>query len=1083
MKIYKTIFITCLLIVIAFRGMAFQTDTIIYPVVKGIITDKEGQPVSWASVTVQGSRQRTAAAADGSFLLRNVHSNAMVAVSAISFDTLMLHAAPDMGVITLLPRYATGADVVVTANTGYAITHPNEVNGSMNVADNKTLNQQVGTNVLRRLDGQVPGLFFNVNKSLNNNPQADKGIFIRGLSSINGPLDPLVVLDNFIYEGDINNINPNDIESITVLKDAAATSIYGARGGNGVIVLTTKKARLNQKVQIEFNSTVITGSKPDIRKLKQMSSSDYIDVESLLFKNGYFNDQLSYAPWTALTPAVEIFLQRSQDKISVEDSARQIDYYKTIDNRQQYYKYFYRHPVTQQYYLSARGGGNNLSWVFSGGYENSIGNLDARNNKINLRMDNTYRPAKNVDVSAGVYYTQSAARTGRPEYGTITVGNRLSVPYQPLVDENGNAAPVATNYRSAYLDSVGYGKLYDGNYYPYNDYRYDKITDKTEDIVGKLGIRWSPFRWLSFSGNYQVEKQNKTHERTAAIESFYTRTIVNQFSQLSDPAADITYQIPNRAIYSQAISSLTSQNLRGQADFNKSWGGHKIAAIAGTELRSLVSGGNNYTLYGYNKDPLTSTAMNFDAAYFDFITGYYIGLSGQPVQYPTTINRFVSAYFNGSYAYKERYLITASLRKDGSNIFGLKTNDKWKPLGSAGLGWVASNEPFYKLKFLEYLKLRLTYGYSGNVDLSRSPLPVAYTSVDYQTQLPTTRITTINNPDLRWEQTAQLNIGIDFTALKGRLAGTLEFYHKKGTDLYAQTMYDYTAWGGYNDEITANAADMKGKGVDISINSKNITGTFSWGTSFLFSYNSSITTKYNSTRATNITTLISDGGSISPVVGKPLFAIVSYKWAGLDANGDPQGYLDGRVSKDYQAMMQAAQENQMESGSIVYNGPSNPTVYGSLINSFTYKQLSFSFNLAYRFGYYFRKGSISYSSLLFDGRGHSDYEKRWQQPGDEVRTNVPAFVYYDYDQFSNRDQFYLNSEATVLKGDHIRLQYVNIAYDLSINKKSQNPLHLQLYLNCSDLGIIWRANKEGLDPDYQDITPPRNYAFGLRVNF
>ncbi|WP_435223283.1 SusC/RagA family TonB-linked outer membrane protein [Niabella hirudinis] len=1083
----KTIAIIILIVLLGLsnESKAFQTDSSAFISITGIVRDVDQLPASGLMVTVKGTVNSAVTKKDGSFLLNNVSRSATLIISGLQIDTLELPVKADMGVLMVSPRYTSAETVNVVANTGYQYARPNEINGSVSVVDNKKLHQQVGTNVLKRLDGQVPGLYFNIGKSAGNNPQSDKGILIRGLSSINGPLDPIIVLDNFIYEGSIDNINPNDIESITVLKDAAATSIYGARGGNGVIVLTTKKGGLNQRLKIDASASVIVQQKPDLYRIPQMNAADYIDVEQFLFNKGYFDGDITNQRYLPLTPAVEIFQQHRLGNISAQDSATQINQLKQIDNRKNLERYYYQKAITQQYALTLTGGSNNLAWVISAGHDRSETARAARTERSAIRAENQYRLLKNLDFTIGINYNVNQTTGGRPDYTTVTTGSRSNIPYQNLVNDQGAAMPIATNYRQQYIDSVGRGALLDGNFYPYKDYLSDRITERNQDLVAKAGLRWKPIKELTASVNYQLEKQTYTKTRNADVSSFYTRTLINRFTSIADDGS-ITYTLPKGDIYNEGAGTLTAENLRAQLDFSKGWGIHNVAALAGLEAREMEATGSNYTLYGYQKDPLQYSSMNYDMVYPDVITGFYMGIPGNPVQNAVIINRFLSAYANASYQFKGRYLITGSFRKDGSNIFGLKTNDKWKPLWSAGIGWVLSKEGFITSTAINYLKLRLTFGYSGNVDLSRSPLPIANSAINYTTQLPYLRISTINNPSLKWEQSGQLNMGVDFSMLKDRLSGTLEYYLKKGSDLYGLTAYDYTTWG-FVSQIVTNTANMKGKGIDFSINSKNIIGDFNWSTGFLFSYNNSITTKYNATKAQQITTLLGGNSNyIRPVVGKPLYAAVAYKWAGLDNNGNPQGFLNGQKSTDYTAMQKAAQDKGLESGVIKYLGPRNPTIFGALTNTFSYKRLSLNAAVTYKMGYYFARPALSYSNLFSGGIGNKDYANRWQHPGDELKTNIPALVYTDDPQFNYRDNFYSFSENNYLKGDHIRLQYVNLEYDFLIKRRKGNntPIQIQAYINCANLGIIWRSNEEKLDPDYPG-TPglQKTYAAGVRLKF
>jgi hypothetical protein len=265
--------------------------------------------------------------------------------------------------------------------------------------------------------------------------------------------------------------------------------------------------------------------------------------------------------------------------------------------------------------------------------------------------------------------------------------------------------------------------------------------------------------------------------------------------------------------------------------------------------------------------------------------------------------------------------------------------------------------------------------------------------------------------------------------------------------------------------------------VDLILNSLNIDGNFKWKTTFFFNYNNNKTTKYDLPQSNQIISKLGSGIGIIPVIGKPLYSISAYKWAGLDDNGNPQGYLNGEKSTDYDSIVLEGLAKGVN-GNIVYIGPSSPVVYGSLINSFSYKRISLSINLSYKLGYYFQKSPLSYSALINYGSGNKDFGKRWMKPGDEVKTNVPAFIYPNDDR---RDNFYQLAEINVLKADHIRIQYINLSWLIPLKESFRN---LEVYLNCSNLGIIWKANQEGIDPEYPvTLKPEKSLAFGVRSNF
>jgi len=1045
--------------------------------VKGVIVNEAGEPVL-ATVTVKGGNHATSTNLKGEFVLKNIKEDAVLIISGVNIETveIKVEGHADIGTIKVKTKISADKEVVVEANTGYYSAKPNEINGSVVVIDNKTLNQQTGTNILNRLNGVTSGLAFNTKES--NNPQSDLGITIRGVSTINGPLNPLVVLDNFIYEGDLRNINPNDIESITVLKDAAATSIYGARGGNGVIVLTSKNGKINQPVKIEFNSNLIVTDKPNLYYLSQISSSDYIDVEQFLYKNGYYDDLINY-DWyyhSAFTPAVQTFIQRSNGEITSADSAETINSLKKIDIRDQYNKYLYNKPVTQQYSINISGGSRMNAYYLSSGYDRNLSDVSEQFNKINFKIQNNFKPTKNLQINIGALYTNSNDVSGKPT--SVLLGGK-QVPYLKLATDAGVPLSVPVSYGDAYTDTAGGGKLLNWKYFPLEDYKHDQLTTGTEQLIANIELKYQVIKGLDIDFKYQYERQRGQTTRLSDTSSFYARDLINRFSQIDYSTGIVNYIVPKAGILQLANSDDRSDNWRAQINYHLKKGKSFLSALAGGEIRQITGSSNSSTVYGYNEDPLTTAAVDYVNQY-PTIDGSYQGIPGSP-DLSSTANRFVSLYSNFSYLYNERYGLSGSARKDGANIFGANTNEKWKPLWSLGAGWVVSKEKFYKYAAIPYLKLRTTIGISGNVDLTKIPEPIARYSTDPNTNLPITRIITINNPDLRWEQSRQINYGFEFSSARQRLSGSLDYYIKTGTDLYGEAPYDYTDYGSQS-TIIKNVASTKGHGIDLNLQSKNIDKIFKWSTVLLLNFNTAKTTKYLTTEAENGLNILGGGNYITPAVGKPLYSIAALKWGGLDDVGDPQGFIDGKKSKDYASILSDVGSKGLESGSVVYIGSASPTMFGSLINTFSWKSLSASINIGYEFGYYFTKPTLSYSSLYDYGTGTGDFKNRWQKPGDEKITDVPAMVYTSYPQFSNRDAFYSLSANHVSKGDNIRVNYLNLFYTILKNKVGLKTL--DIYFNASNLGIIWRANHDGIDPDYAASIPPsRTYSIGIRASF
>jgi TonB-linked SusC/RagA family outer membrane protein len=963
----------------------------------------------------------------------------------------------------------------VVVSTGYQQIPKERATGSFTQIDNRTFNRQVSTDILSRLPAIANGL--TVDKGTNGDGQ----LMIRGLSTIRGPKDPLIVLDNFPYDGSINNINPNDVESITILKDAAAASIWGARAGNGVIVITTKKGNFNQPLSMQFNSNISIGEKPDLSYIKQMTSSDFIDVEKLLYTNGYYNDQVSSPYEPALSPVVELLIKETNGEISAAAANEQINKLRNIDLRDQFKRYVYQNAVNQQYALSLSGGSEKMSWITSAGFDRDISDLDAGYNRVNLRYQNTFRPARALLISAGVYYTQSKSSGGKNGYGAITSSGPYFFPYAQFADENGNPLPLVKDYRKPYIETAGDGKLSDWRYYPLEDYKHAKNTNDVNDLVISTGLNYTILKGLTASVKYQYERQQTSVNTLQDEQSYYARNMVNLFSQIS-PDGTVTYIVPRGGILDYSKGLLQSHNIRGQLNFERAWPQGKLSVLAGGELRSARTSGIQDRIYGYDENNITFGNVDYNTSYPTFITG-----SPSAIQNNRSITdqsvRYASMFANGAFTFKSTYTLSLSARKDASNLFGLNTNDQWNPLWSAGVSWHLSNETFYKSVFIPYMRLRATYGFSGNIN----PAMVAATTIAYfdspspYTNLPYSRFSNYYNPELRWETSRMINAGVDFKLVKNIVSGSIEYYQKKGADLFGTVPLDYTS--GIGATVVKNVASMNGNGVDVELKSINLNRQIQWTSTLNFSYYKDKVTDYYQNSLQGSRFISSEAVfPVTGIKGYPVYSIFAYKWAGLDPQtGDPMGYLNGEVSKAYTSLIGSATKVT----DLKYFGSAIPTIFGSFLNTISYKGLSLDFSMVYKFGYYFRKSSINYSNLFGNWQGHADYANRWQKPGDELTTNVPSLI---YPASSARDNFYTGSEVLVDKGDHIRLQYINISYDITGHMLQKAGFKaIVVYANTSNIGIVWRANKDHIDPDYNygryPLIDPETFALGIKLNF
>lgn len=1033
-----------------------------------VVSAADGRPVSGAGIAVNG-KNMAVANADGSFEI-DCSKTDTLQITAAGFAATAITTGPGnlQPVIKLQPLVKQLDEVQVS--TGYQQLPKERATGSFEIISNKLYNEQTGTTVLDRLESIANGLYFDKKTSFGNTR-----INIRGLSTIQGPRAPLIILDDFPYEGDIAAINPNDVETITILKDAAASSIWGTRAGNGVIVITTKKAKLNQPLKVELNSNITIGNKPDLFYYNNISSSDFIDVEQFLYSKGYYNSQINSTARTPLSPVVELLIKKANGSMPAAEADARINTYRTHDTRDDFNRYMYRQMINQQYALTLRGGTNKATYLFSAGYDGNSSNLDDKYRRLSFKTENSFNISSRLQLQAAVSYTNSLAKAGRTGYNNTSTVNGILPPYIMMADSNGHSVPVMKQYRQAYTDTAGGGKLLDWNYYLLDDHKHVQNNNSIGLLIGNLGINYKIFKNLSAAFKYRYELQDAANDIEYDEQSFLARDAVNTFSQLNRTTGVVTYIIPRGGVLITNHAKQQSHNFRGQLSYNASFKNHEISAIAGAETRQLLSTGSTNRTYGYKPGILSFTAVDFVNQYPRFISGALANIQNDQ-DFSEKLNRFISVYANMAYSFKKRYGLSLSGRRDASNLYGVRTNDKWTPLWSTGISWDISKENWYRFKTISFCKLRATYGVSGNADPSRSGFTVlSYSISSPYTQLPTAIFNQFANPDLRWERTMMLNIGIDFKAFKNRLQGSVEYYRKNGKDLLGFEAVDYTAVPA--SRIAKNVANMRGSGWDISLNSINLDKQLQWTSSLNFNTNRDKVSSYLlTTRAA--TSYLNGGQNISAVEGRPVYGVYAYAWAGLDAGGDPMSYLNGQPSKDYNTLLGTAYPVD----SLEYMGRALPAVFGSLGNTVSYKGLSLTIRLSFKAGYYFMRNSINYSSLFSTRQGHGDYAERWQNPGDELNTHVPAMV---YPAVSRRDQLYNNSEILVEKGDHIRLQYITVNYNLKSAFKKIRVQSLDVYVNINDPRILWRANKHGIDPDYRNntILPAKNYAIGIRASF
>ena len=1034
--------------------------------IKGRIVTPTGVPIASATIIAPGTSQHTTTNENGDFSLNNVRVDEDLIVSCVSYETetIKINGRQEL-LITLEPQIKELSEVIVSS--GYQKQAIEKLTGAYTKVSNELVNYKVSTNVLDRLDGVTSSVLFNRNIQPANITNQST-ISIRGRSTIFANAEPLIILDNFPYTGDVTNINPNDVESITILKDAAAASIWGAYAANGVIVITTKTGKYNQAIKLSLNSNVTVGDKPDLYYEPILSSSDYIEVERFLFGNGFYNNKENDPRHLALSPAVEIMIRERDGNLSSQEASAQLAALGQQDVRKDQKNYLYRRSINQQYALSASGGGPHNQYYFSAGYDRNLNNkVGNQYNRITLNANNTYAWwDRKIELTTGIIFSASQLQQADvllPFY-----------PYNKLADANGQALAINYQVRQPYIDTAGGSKLLDWNYRPLDELRL--ANDKTALIDYRInaGLKYTIVKGLTANILYQYNKGVSEQRNLHSMETYFTRNLINQFTQISGDS--LITPVPYGDILDKLNYDYQAHNVRVQADYSHTWSPkHALQVFAGAEVRSLTNQINSIRQYGYEAERQTSLPVDYLANF----PLYHNPSAQSKIPYldnnRRTTDRYISYFANAAYTILQRYIVSASARKDESNIFGVKANQKGVPLWSTGISWEISKEKFYRTQtnWLPYLRLRVTHGYNGNVDRTVSAFTSAATAGQSNYGALTGSIVNPPNPALRWEKVQMTNIGIDFSSLNKVISGSLEYYHRYAQDLIGYSPLDPTTG---NPAFRGNTADMKGDGVDITFHTQNINKkNIKWLSTVLFSFTRDQVTAYKVRQ--NAIGAYLNPDLFNPLEENPLYAVYSLRWMGLDPlTGDPQGWLNNELSKDYRALLNSTNFNELQ-----YNGPANPVFFGSVRNTVAWKQLQLSFNILYKAGYYFRRPSINYNNLFNGDKGHTDFTKRWQKPGDEARTYVPSMLYPNNAQ---RDNFYKFSSVLVEKGDHVRLQDIRLSYDC--NKQLLKRLSieaLQFYVYANNIGILWKANQQRIDPDYISGTPaPLTIAGGIKID-
>lgn len=1052
-------------------------------IVNGQVTDDQGIPVPGVTVKIKSSGRTTSTDERGTFKITAEKENDVLIFSSIGMETQDVNLSNRTYLTVALISKKNDLQEV-TINTGYQSVLKEKMTGATVTVGSAELEKRYTTNILDNLEGRIPGL---VNYRGTTT--------IRGISTVSANVSksPLIVVDGLPIEGSVADINPYDVESVTVLKDAAAAAIYGARATNGVIVITTKRAK-GKRTSVEFSSDIIITDKPDI-DYNLLTPAQQVDLESSYFRDQFFTNAAKatniartatyLTNGNTVTPVQYDFYQLATGKITETDLQNKLAAYKKNDFRKQFKDNALLNNVLQQYNLAVRTDGNRFQSSLVLNYKNdNSGIINAYNRQLNIYYKGTYQISNWLDLGFGVNGILGNAKSSSSSFATI--GTNVS-PYMQLLDDNGNRAYYTTSDYNNFNTNAATSPVYSMNVNHLDELALDSKITKQQNTRYNVYLTAKIIPGLTFTPQFQYENRITNASAYSEPDSYIMRYLKNIYA-----TQKLLPEFGGKLATSN--SSGDYWTARGQFNYSRQIGKHAIDIIAGTEFRQSKIKGTGGLLLGYDdqlQSHSTTTVSYLALAEYSqkaialnqfkatsTPSGLYTAYLSDPINIiPENIDRYNSAYANATYTYDNKYNAFASYRVDYASFFGLDKEFRGKPLWSAGLGWNIHQEKFMSdVDWVNFLKFRGTYGVTGNIANGVSSYLTANSSlINKLTGQPVSVVINAANPQLRWEKTATTNLGLDFTLLNNRLRGSFDWYRKKGTDLFVTQRIDPSE--GFTSQILNNG-NLLNNGIELSLEYQWLKpakrDNFNWSTSFVVSKNSNKITYIDEVSTTPLA--LAQGGF---KVGYPVNSLFSLPYKGLTANGQPQ-WLKG----DGTLTTVALTGNDMSA--VVYSGGSDPKVNLSLTNEINYKGFSLYVLAVYYGGQYLRSATPGvYNSPSYSGLP-SYLANSWTP--ENTNTIIPGFGQYApgyYAGTANVPASHLAySDAFVISGSFIKIRSAVLGYRLPKEFAAKiGSDNVKVHFQLNNPKAIWTKNNINVDPETGGANVPASYVIGANFNF
>ena len=1066
--------------------------------VTGTVLEEDGQPALGVTVMIKGTTIGMVTDHNGTFSLRVPDKQGQILVfSCIGKVTQEHPLNRDNYRITLLDDSEELIGAVV--NTGYQKLDRRMSASAISSIAGEDVLQHNAISVDNMLQGKIPGLMVLGSSST---PGAATKIRIRGTSTISGNREPLWVVDGVILDdpvslsteelNDLDNVNlignaisglnPIDIESIDVLKDASATAIYGVRAANGVIVVTTKKGRTGTP-RVNYAGSVTVTERPGYNRLQRMNSQERVDVSREIEQKG-----LTYR-FVPARVGYEGLLYDLYDKNIDYDTFREKVADMEVLNTD-WFDAIYRTSVSQRHNVSISGGTNTLNYYVSGSFNKENANVKGTGVTSYNVMAKTQ--ARFRDNLIGTF--QVRANTSAKDYLHSSIS-----PYGYAYNTS-RAIPLYNEDGSLAFYNKSMGNQNPLTYNVLHEIAHSGQTINNDGANFNANLEWTVITGLRLTGTLAMNIANTTQkswfdEQTYAAASMRMLPLGVEFP--TDDPTEPFRASQCRLPYGGELRSADSRNFgytaRFQTDYNKLFNGrHNMTLAAGTEARSTRYTGISTVQWGYLPDRGEKFVQINPAEW----PAYGQMVLESPDVVTNRLSNYLSFYAIASYAYRSRYIINANVRADGSNKFGQDKSTRFLPIWSVSARWNIMNEPFFKdVMWMNELALRTSYGIQGNVSDDQTPnMIIKMGGLDPFSGDYISTISKLPNRFLKWEKTNSFDVALDFSFLDNRLGGTVEYYYKTGHDQIVSTPVSPTTG---SSTMSLNVGDIMNKGYEFILNAVPVrTKDFRWSVSLNSARNINRVTRGG---AQNGYTWEDYVNGRAVLKGYALNSFFAYKYAGLNEQGLP-------TFKDTEEGEDTTFEQMMDQ---VFDLAGNrvPLMQGGFSSNFSWKGLTLGLFFSYQLG---AKGRLNY---LYSNSGQylpnpeqnmsSEFVDRWRQPGDEQTTDIPALstnnmsftsLFGSRRQYKIADngwQMYNQSDLRVVRTDFLRLRSAYLRYNLPQDFcKKLRVQYANIRFEAYNLFLLASKDLKGQDPEqiglgsFGATTPPvSSFSLSLDLTF